>query len=1440
MFDDLKEIKIDNVKFLKKSNILEFKMILQKTINLESLVKLEKYIINKLNLNDVIIDIEYIGMVDKSYQDIDFDNVFTYLMYKHPAIKGLLSRFELIFDGNKISIKLGMKSKEILKLNKIDKLIEDIIFSNYGLKVKIDFIDGDVIEYDEELEKRIVRKVISQNEIELSNREEKTEKKEKKESSKNNVASSVGDMPPMPDMPVPPPPMEAPIVEEKPKTDVVYGKGNIKESVVEITSLNPDADKVAIIGTISNVDSRELKSGKFLIAFDIYDGTSSITAKLFAKAEDAKGIVSELKDTKRAKIAGSAQYDNFAKELGIICNNVVKMPEKVGRKDLAEEKRVELHLHTKMSAMDGVTSATDMIKTAAKWGHKAIAITDHGVVQAFPEAHNAAKKAGIKVLYGVEAYLVSDKNPSVYGKANDIDIDTTYVVLDIETTGFSAVNDKITEFGMIKVKNGEILEEFETFVNPQIPIPEKITEVTNITDEMVKDAPTIEEVMPKILEFIGDSPIVAHNANFDLGFIKYNAKLLGKEVDNVIIDTLQISRDLEPDQKKHKLGIIADRMGIVVENAHRALDDVKTLVQVFDIMIGKLKEKGAKTVADIDLVFKGDFNVKSAESHHATILVKDYVGLKNLYKLVSFAHIDYFFKKPRIPKSVFKEYSEGLLLGSACEQGEIYKAIIRKKTDEEIEKLIRDYDYIEIMPDGNNEFMLRNGIVANKEELHNINKKLIYLAEKNKKIVVATGDAHFLNPEDEVYRRILMYGQGFSDADLQAPLYFRTTDDMLDEFSYLGSEKAYEYVVTNTNKIADMCEEIQPVPDGTYPPRIPGAEEDIERIAYTRAKELYGDPLPEIVQKRLEKELNSIIKNGFSVMYIIAQKLVWKSNEDGYLVGSRGSVGSSFVANMTGITEVNSLPPHYRCPSCKYSDFDIDPTVTACGFDLPDKECPKCGARLDKDGIDIPFETFLGFDGDKAPDIDLNFSGDYQAKAHKYTEVLFGEGKTFKAGTIGTLAEKTAYGFVKKYYDEKNMYAFNAELTRLARGCEGVKRTTGQHPGGIIVVPDYKDIYDFCPVQYPADDSEKGIKTTHFDFHSIHDNLLKLDILGHDDPTVIRMLEDLTGVNAKTIPLDDKKTMSLFTSTEALGVTPEQINSPVGSFAVPEFGTKFVRQMLVDTKPTTFSELIRISGLSHGTDVWLNNAQTLILEGTATLPETICTRDDIMLYLIQKGMPPKLSFKTMESVRKGKGLTEEMETSMKEHDVPDWYIKSCKKIKYMFPKAHAAAYVTMAYRIAWFKVYHPKAFYTAYFTVRADEFDANIMTRGKELVKSKIKELEMQGNNLSMKDKNVVTILEVVNEMYERGINFLPITLKESHATKFIMEEDGIRPPLNALPGLGTVAAEGIYNAMKDATIELTVDDLKLKAKIGKSVIEILENEGCLKGMLKTNQYTLF
>ena len=1421
LFDGIEFAQIENVKFKQKSNVLELVLVIKESIDLSKLTKVEEYILKKLSLTSIMILIRYIGE-KRDIEQVNVDNVLEYIIFKHPAIKGLLKNYQMDIQNNVLSIKLAIKGKDILLTKRIDKLIEQTILSNYGVDTKVTFIDGDVAKFDKEREKKIISERITNVSNKLQNTSNSIQKPKVENSFQNGQEKKQQ--------------YKAGGIDE----GNLFGRGKIKEPLTKITELSADSGKVTIEGDVLNVTSKEIKSGKTLLMFDIYDGSSTINVKTFIRPNEVNQVFDNVSKAKRMKLEGVAQYDPFSKELVVMANVAVGLPGKPKREDLCDEKRVELHLHTKMSAMDAVNSASEMIATAARWGHKAIAITDHGVVQAFPEAHQAAKANNIKVIYGTECYLVSDKTPSVYGSNTDINIDTTYVVLDLETTGTSCINDKITEIGMVKFKNGEIIDTYETFVNPQISIPEEIVQITGISDDMVKDAPTIEQVMPSVINFIQEFPLVAHNASFDIGFLRYNAQPLGYQIDNVVIDTLQLARDLFPEYKRFKLGKIAENLGIKVDVAHRALDDVKTLVKVFDIMINRLKEKDVKTIGDIDKIFKDNFNIKNAETYHAILLVKNYTGLKNLYKLVSYAHVDYFYKKPRIPISLLKKHKEGILLGSACEQGQVYKAILNNKPMDEIVNIVSEYDYLEIMPDGNNSFMIRNGIVKDLEQLHDINRTIIKLGKQCNKLIVATGDAHFLNPEDEVYRRILMFGQGFTDSDIQPPLYFKTTDEMLKDFSYLGEDEAREYVITNTNLIADMCEEIQPVPDGTYPPRIPGAEEEIETIAYGKAKDIYGDPLPEIVKARLEKELNSIIKNGFSVMYIIAQKLVAKSNSDGYLVGSRGSVGSSFAATMTGITEVNPLPPHYVCPKCKHSDFEVE--GVKCGFDLPDKQCPKCGTKYNKNGIDIPFETFLGFDGDKAPDIDLNFSGEYQNKAHRYTQELFGKDNVYKAGTIGTMQDKTAYGFVKKYFEEKNIYVSSPEINRIAKGCVGVKRTTGQHPGGMIVIPDYKDVFDFCPVQYPADDDGGGdnFKTTHFDFHSIHDNVLKLDILGHDDPTMIKMLEDLTKINIYDVPLDDKDTMSLFTSTEALGVTPEQINSTVGSFAVPEFGTKFVRQMLVDTKPKTFEELLRISGLSHGTDVWLNNAQDLILNNIAPLSETICTRDDIMLYLIKQGLEPKMSFKIMESVRKGKGLTEEMEQAMREKDVPDWYIMSCKKIKYMFPKAHAAAYVTMAFKIAWFKVHKPKAFYTAYFTVRADDFDANIMIKGKEIVKNKIKEYEMQGNNLSVKDKNVLTILEVVNEMYERGINFLPITLKDSHSTKFRVESEGIRPPLNALPGLGTVAAEGIYNTVKEATKELTVEDLRLKAKIGKSIIEILENEGCLDGMMKTNQYSFF
>jgi len=1209
---------------------------------------------------------------------------------------------------------------------------------------------------------------------------------------------------------------------------------------MKIEDLAQDTPAVIIKGQVSNFDSRETKNGSFLISFDMYDGTSSINIKAFLKPEEFAEVKPKFKSLKAARVVGTYEYNSFSKEFGVIADVIEESEFKqVTRMDDAEEKRVELHMHTQMSQMDAVSSATDLIKRAIKWGHKAVAITDHGVVQAFPEAKKATKDSDIKVLYGVEAYLVPDGLTSIFDyKDNQILKDETYCVLDLETTGISKLTEKITEFGIMKIKNGEVIDTFECFVNPEKPIPEKVVEVTHITDEMVKDAETIDIVLPKVLEFIGDSTVVAHNASFDVGFIKENARKLDLKFNNTYIDTLALAKELFPNFKKYKLGIIAENLNIKVDVAHRALADVETLVAVFNVMLKMLEEKGITKFGEVDSKLAADVSFKNLPTYHAVIFATNKVGLKNLYKLVSFAHLDYFYKKPKTLKSVYKKHSEGLIIGSACEQGELYRAILEGRSEEEIEEIADFYDYLEIQPLGNNMFMVRNETVPNIETLQEINKKIVDLGDKLGKPVVGTCDVHFLDPEDEIYRRILQAGQGYDDADQQAPLYFRTTEEMLKEFGYLGREKAYEIVVTNTNKIADMCEKMSPIADYKATPHIEGCEQTIRDITMNRAHELYGENLPEIVQSRIDKELDSIIKNGFSVMYIIAQKLVKKSNEDGYLVGSRGSVGSSFVANMTGITEVNSLIPHYRCPKCKYSDFSDFGVKN--GFDLPDKMCPECGHRLDKDGMDIPFETFLGFDGDKEPDIDLNFSGEYQSKAHRYTEVIFGKGTTFKAGTIGTIADKTAYGYVKKYYEERHKIINSAEILRESVGCTGIKRTSGQHPGGIIVVPMGNEIYEFCPVQHPADDPTSNIITTHFDYHSIDQNLLKLDILGHDDPTVIRMLQDLTGIDPQTIPLDDKETMSIFCSTEALGVTKDQINSEVGTFGVPEFGTKFVRGMLVDTKPTKFEELLRISGLSHGTDVWLNNAQTLINEGTIKLEEAICTRDDIMIYLIKQGLPPKPSFKIMEGVRKGKGLTEEQEAMMREYNVPEWYIASCKKIKYMFPKAHAAAYVTMAFRIAWFKVHIPRAYYTAFYTVRADGFDSEIMAHGKERVIAKMKEIDAMGNTAAAKDKDLYPILEIVLEMYERGYNFTKIDLYKSDATKFIMEEDGIRPPLNSIPGLGTVAAQSIQAAREKDGNFMSIEELKLRAGIGKSTVELLKNAGCLKGMTESNQMSLF
>lgn len=1237
-------------------------------------------------------------------------------------------------------------------------------------------------------------------------------------------------------------------VSEAVSRGILFGK-EFTGTPVKIVDTKIPGESVIVEGNIFNIEPREIKGEKYIVSFDITDKSDSTTVKFFVKRSVFDNeLKDKIKKDAYLRVQGEVQFDKYAKEINIMAKAIMTAQAPPPRMDTAEEKRVELHLHTQMSSMDGVTPVKTYIKRAIEWGHKAIAITDHGVVQAFPDAMNAADKSDLKVIYGVEAYLIDDLGNAVFSPRGQ-NLDDTYVVFDIETTGLSKEKEMITEIGAVKVADGKIIDRFSTFVNPQRPISAEITKLTGITDDMVKDAPTIENVLPEFLKFCEDTVLVAHNASFDTGFIRIAAERAGLgELHHTVVDTLELARALLPELNKHKLDIVCEYLGVTLNGHHRAVNDAEATAEVFIKFLDMLAEKKIFTLDEINVLASRTVNYKKLRAYHAIILVKNYTGLRNLYELVSMAHIDYFFRRPRIPKSKFMQMREGLILGSACEAGELYRALLDGEPKQRIEELVHFYDYLEIQPLGNNKFMIDSPRVENihsMEDIKNMNRKIVELGETYGKPVVATCDVHFIDPDDAAYRKIIMAAEGFPDADNQPPLYFRTTDEMLAEFDYLGEEKAREVVITNTNLIADQIEKIKPIPDETFPPKIEGADEQLRQICMDKAHSIYGDPLPPLVQERLETELNSIISNGYAVLYIIAQKLVWKSVADGYLVGSRGSVGSSFAANMAGITEVNSLPPHYVCPNCKYSDFDSDLVKSyameeASGCDMPDMNCPKCGTLMHKDGHDIPFQTFLGFEGDKEPDIDLNFSGEYQQTAHAYTEELFGVGHVFKAGTIGTLADKTAYGFVKKYFDEREITAHNAEITRLMNGCTGVKRTTGQHPGGLMVVPSDHNIYEFCPIQRPANDVNSTVTTTHFDYHSISGRLLKLDLLGHDDPTVIRMLYDLTGVNPQTVPLGDPATMSLFESPEALGVTAEEIGCETGTLGIPEFGTKFVRGMLLDTKPKTFADLLRISGLSHGTDVWLGNAQTLIENGTITLKETISTRDSIMIYLINKGVDKKKSFKIMEKVRKGKGLTDEDIADMKAANVPDWYIESCQKIKYMFPKAHAAAYVMMAFRIAYFKINYPEAYYATYFTVRAcDDFDYSCMCKGMDVAKAAMREIHAKGMEATAKDKAKMTVLELIVEFYARGFKFLPIDLYKSDSRKFIVTEEGLIPPFNSLQGLGTNAAQSIVDGRAAGEFH-TIEELKERTSLGRSLIDLLKENGVLNGIPETNQLSLF
>lgn len=1201
-----------------------------------------------------------------------------------------------------------------------------------------------------------------------------------------------------------------------------------------ISELTNDSGVVNIKGKIVNVDKRELKNGSFLISLIITDSTDSIMCKYFCpNGFDDEGI----ENGNYIQIAGNVEYDDYEKELIVKILDLQLTTEEIKRMDNAKEKRVELHLHTGMSSMDGINSFKEYAKKARQWGHKAIAITDHGVVQGYPEAMDCADD-NFKVIYGMEGYLVND-TVSIVQNCQNVNLDSVFVVFDIETTGLNPKNDNIIEIGAVKISNRKVIDSFSTFVHIDKKLPGKIIELTSITDDMLQGQPEIDEALPAFLDFAKECVLVAHNAKFDLGFIKENTKVLSIENYNPpVLDTLELSKALIKDVKNHRLNTLTKKLGINLINHHRAVDDANATGQLLIILLNKLSEREIYDVSKLNDILMEDIDIVKQPSYHINILVTNYIGLKNLYSLVSDSHINNFYKKPRLLKSNLNQLREGLLLGTACESGELFSAILEGKSDEKIEEIADYYDFYEIQPLDNNMFLVNNERLRSVEELKIINKKIVELGERKGKTVVATGDVHFLEPEDEIFRRILMSGQGYEDAEEQAPLYFKTTDEMLDDFSYLGEEKAYEVVVTNTNLIADFIEPILPIPKGTFPPIMDGSDNELKNICFSKAKSIYGEKLPEIVESRLNRELNSIIGNGYSVMYMIAQKLVKKSNEDGYLVGSRGSVGSSFAATMAGITEVNPLVPHYVCNKCKYSEFIEDGSYGS-GFDLPDKHCPNCGTLLVKDGHDIPFEVFLGFEGDKEPDIDLNFAGEEQGICMKYTEELFGEGKVFRAGTISTIADKTAYGFVKNYFEERGITKRKAEIERLIQGCLGIKRTSGQHPGGVMIVPKDKDIHDFTPVQYPANNEKSGTITTHFDYHSISGRILKLDLLGHDTPSIIRMLEDLTGLESKDIPMDDPSTMAIFNSPEILGISLDEINCSTGTLAIPEFGTSFVRQMIKDTKPKSFSDLVRISGLSHGTDVWINNAQDIIKKGYAKIGGVISTRDDIMTYLIQMGVEKKTAFDIMERVRKGKGLRKEDEEAMKAQNVPQWYIDSCNTIKYMFPKAHAVAYVTMSVKIAYYKVHYPEAFYATYFTTKVDDFDADIVMKGQNHILNTIKSFEEKGNDKTAKEKNLITVLEVAYEMYKRGFKFTKVDLYKSDDRKFLLTEDGILPPLMGLQGLGANAAANI-KAEREISEFISIEDIINRAKVSKTVIEVLEKHGCLKNMDETNQISIF